>query len=162
RASLLRHRPPTARRAASGGREFRSSVPTDCRTCCCPSPLPVSGKGASKRFCARGRIALSGGYLRPPGPVGVSKFHYLFRERPEPSEPRSHCQPRPKWPVTAGLTPFSGGLDQDIDVDDELASLGLYRVGDIFLDEQILGLELLVVEVIGDGLVSIVEIVIRA
>jgi hypothetical protein len=28
-------------------------------------------------FCARGRIALSGGYLRPPGPVGGCKsFSY--------------------------------------------------------------------------------------
>ena len=54
------------------------------------------------------------------------------------------------------------GLEYDIDVDDQLFGVGSGRIRHVFLDEHVLGLEPLVVEIIGDRLVSIVEVVIRA
>ena len=56
RAQPHPRRQPTARRAASGGRECQRAFPTACRT--------------SKHFRARGRTALSGVDLRSLGPVG--------------------------------------------------------------------------------------------
>ena len=45
---------------------------------------------------------------------------------------------------------------------DQLVRVGLHRIGGIFLDEQILGVELLVVEVIGDRLVGRIHRVVGA
>src|SRR3981189_2437797 len=57
---------------------------------------------------------------------------------------------------------FMSLLQRHIDVDHQLVFGGLQRVGDVFLDEGILGFELLVVEVIGDGLIGVVHIVVGA
>src|ERR1700722_7721578 len=51
-------------------------------------------------------------------------------------------------------------LQRHVDVEHQLVFLGLQGVGDVFLDEGVLGLEFLVVEVIGDGLVGVVHIVV--
>src|SRR6267143_7120844 len=55
---------------------------------------------------------------------------------------------------------FISSLQRHIDIDHQLVFRGLQRVGDVFLDEGILGFELLVVEVIGDGLIGVVHIVV--
>src|SRR5882672_9580030 len=55
---------------------------------------------------------------------------------------------------------FISSLQRHIDVDYQLVFGGFQRVGDVFLDEGILGFELLVVEVIGDGLIGVVHIVV--
>src|SRR6266851_8403418 len=55
---------------------------------------------------------------------------------------------------------FMSSLQRHVDVDHQLVFGGFQRVGDVFLDEGILGFELLVVEVIGDGLVGVVHIVV--
>src|SRR5260370_3127805 len=55
---------------------------------------------------------------------------------------------------------FISSLQRHVDVDDQLVFGSLQRVGDVFLDEGILGFELLVVEVIGDGLIGVVHIVV--
>src|SRR5271169_1361987 len=65
-------------------------------------------------------------------------------------------------PMPAELAGRAGLFDHDIDVNHKLAGLGLDRIGHIFLDEHVLGFELLVIEIIGDRLVGIVEVVIRA
>src|SRR6266852_7051157 len=55
---------------------------------------------------------------------------------------------------------FISLLQRHIDIDHQLVFRGFQRVGDVFLDEGILGFELLVVEVIGDGLIGVVHIVV--
>src|SRR6266436_686026 len=55
---------------------------------------------------------------------------------------------------------FISSLQRHVDVDHQLVFGSLQRVGDVFLDEGILGFELLVVEVIGDGLIGVVHIVV--
>src|SRR5258707_4988154 len=55
---------------------------------------------------------------------------------------------------------FISSLQRHVDVDYQLVFRGFQRVGDVFLDEGILGFELLVVEGIGDGLIGIVHIVV--
>src|SRR3979411_539555 len=56
---------------------------------------------------------------------------------------------------------FMSSLQRHVDVDHQLVFRCFQRVGDVFLDEGILGFELLVVEVIGDGLIGVVHIVVR-
>src|SRR5882757_1684074 len=55
---------------------------------------------------------------------------------------------------------FMSSFQRHVDVDHQLVFGGFQRVGDVFLDEGILGFELLVVEVIGDGLIGVVHIVV--
>src|SRR5882672_1137486 len=55
---------------------------------------------------------------------------------------------------------FIRSLQRHIDIDHQLVFGGLQRVGDVFLDEGILGFQLLVVEMIGDGLIGVVHIVV--
>src|SRR3569623_472815 len=53
-------------------------------------------------------------------------------------------------------------LQGDKDVDDELVFFGLERIGDVVLDEAVLGFHFLVVEIVGDGLVGVVHVVVGA
>jgi len=58
---------------------------------------------------------------------------------------------RRKGDAARAVRCFIGLLQRHVDVDHQLVFGGLQRVGDVFLDESILGFELLVVEVIGDA-----------
>src|SRR5712692_3352422 len=56
----------------------------------------------------------------------------------------------------------AASFQRHIDVDHQLVLRGFQRVGDVFLDEGVLGFEFLVVEMIGDGLIGVVHIVVGA
>src|SRR6478609_7743520 len=53
-------------------------------------------------------------------------------------------------------------LERNVNIDGELVFGSLERIGDIFLDEHVLCLELLVVEVIGDRFIGVVHVVVGA
>src|SRR4029079_720538 len=84
----LRRRPvPTARRAGSGRRECRIAFRTGYRTTLQSQVTDPSFEARhatatqdepQKQLYARGRIALSGGGLRPLGPVGKASIPALF------------------------------------------------------------------------------------
>src|SRR5262249_27301582 len=96
-------RPPrSTRRGESDDQECRRVVRRANRTSCrCPaaSSLKTRPSGAPRdeglpnTYGARGRIALSGGGLRPPGPVGGLHFG-SWRERAEPRDAAARSQER--------------------------------------------------------------------
>src|SRR5262249_56096308 len=79
-------------------RAFRRANRTSCR-CPAASSLETRPSGAPRdeglpnTYGARGRIALSGGGLRPPGPVGGLHFG-SWRERAEPMDAAARSQER--------------------------------------------------------------------
>src|SRR5882757_1504944 len=73
----------------------------------------------------------------------------------------------PAMKAAAGVRSFidltsATSFQRHVDVDHELVLRRFQRIGDVFLDEGVLGFEFLVVEVIGDGLIGVVHIVVGA